>query len=113
MNFYAMLKLHGKKTPKRWGNKKLLLYGVSFRYRKWVKLPESFLKQTGLIDPEISGAVAKSLASNYGLAIRKLGDAEATKLNIPSPESSYKRKEVHAGSPKSKVGEDPVRTGGE
>ena len=87
MQFYAMLKHRGKKTPKRWGNKRLLLHGVGFRFRKWVKLPQSFLDLTGLSEPEISGAVMKSLVSNYGLTIRKYEDKDAPYIS-PSPESS-------------------------
>ena len=83
--FYAMLKQRGRKTPKRWGNTRLLLHGVPFRYRKWVKLPEKFLNDTGLSDPEIFSAIAKSLASNYGLCIRKLGE-DGFKEPVPPPD---------------------------
>jgi len=90
MEFYAMLRQVGKKTPKRWGNKKLLLHGVGFRYQKWVKLPESFLDVTGLSDPEIMPAVKKSLVQNYGLVVRCLGAEEAKELSPPpeDPETS-------------------------
>lgn len=109
MEFYAMLKQSGKKTPKRWGSKKLLLHGVSFRYLKWVKLPKEFLDVTGLNDQEIMPAIKKSLVSNYGLVIRCLGEEEASKLS-PPPEDPEITEDEPVGAKKEK---EIKKSGGE